>query len=217
MYPDYDEQGNVVCKICGKSFGCVSPHIRSSHPEIGIEGYKEKFPNTPSVSKSWKSRHSFAANLRQNGQNLEELKVQEKEEEKLREQERDDFKKSIQAQIIKETDTEIYFIKKEPKEHPFKDKEELVNYLKGKLNNLQENYLIEKTDLQNFLEYSYITDMADPNKMIDIEFPKAGWHNKDISVADAMRDKRLEEDGWKVVRINSKNPSIEDVKKALEK
>ena len=217
MYPDYDEKGNVICKVCGKSFGCVSPHVKSAHPEIGIALYKERFPNSPTVSKGWKTGQKYANTVKQNGQSIHELRVQEKEEEILRDQHRADFKESIEAQILKETESEVYVIKKKAKEHPFKDKQELYNYLKQTYKNLQEDYTIEKTDLQNFLEYSYITDMADPSLMVDFEFTKSGWHNRDIMVAEGLRDKRLIEDGWMIIRIDSKNPTIDDIKKALEK
>lgn len=38
----YDEQGKVICHICGKSFVRLGSHIKENH-EMTIDEYKERF------------------------------------------------------------------------------------------------------------------------------------------------------------------------------
>jgi len=46
----------------------------------------------------------------------------------------------------------------------------------------------------------YWMDIVEPNKKIDIEYDGVHWHNID---EDIIRDKKLKNLGWKILRISS--------------
>ncbi len=61
------------------------------------------------------------------------------------------------------------------------DKLHILNYLvniftKDKIEN---NFYVEKKFLNGAIDYRFITDIAIPSLMLDIEFNKAFWHNYD--------------------------------------
>ena len=66
------------------------------------------------------------------------------------------------------------------------------------------------------LQYRYVTDIADPVRQINFEFPETYWHNSE-AVRDRVRDNKLESDGWKVVRVPSKAPTPEAIDTAIRK
>ena len=87
--------------------------------------------------------------------------------------------------------------------------------LKAMYPDMEINYFIEKFNLTGHLEYSYVSDFADPVRKINVEFPNTYWHNGGM-LPDTSRNNKLQQDGWKVIEIASKAPSVEEVVSELK-
>ena len=97
-----------------------------------------------------------------------------------------------------------------------KDKIKFLNVLLMYFgNNVKNSYFINKMNMQGGIEERIVTDISILNKKINIEFPNTFWHNFDIS--KSIRDSKLKLMGWKVIDISGPKPSIQDLKKALQK
>ena len=96
-----------------------------------------------------------------------------------------------------------------------KDKLEILNYLLTEFEDVVKNHFVESFLEMGRLSYRYVTDISLVDRMIDIEFPNAFWHNMDV--AKPSRDSHLMKDGWKIIDINSRMPKVEDVRKELQK
>jgi len=95
------------------------------------------------------------------------------------------------------------------------EKIKILNWLISRFDDVQNSFFIEKYNDQKLLVYKLVTDIAIPIRKIDIEFPNAFWHNFDEP--KLTRDKKLKEDGWIIIDVNSKMPKIEDLEKELKK
>ena len=61
-----------------------------------------------------------------------------------------------------------------------------------------------------------MSDLADPVRKIDFEFPDAFWHNPGFYYHNAVRIDRLTEAGWKVIKISGVDPDKDDLLKAIK-
>jgi very-short-patch-repair endonuclease len=75
--------------------------------------------------------------------------------------------------------------------------------------------MIQVFSINGRLFFEFISDIADPVLKVNVEFPQAFWHNRG-AYEDPLRDIKLEEYGWKVIRINSKSPSLKDIEEAIK-
>jgi len=96
-----------------------------------------------------------------------------------------------------------------------KDKADIINFLMQHFDNIKYNYFIEKLSISGHLDYRLVTDIVDVERKINFEFPDAFWHNKDVQ--KNYRDSKLQSDGWLIVDIYSKAPSVRDVESELKK
>lgn len=123
---------------------------------------------------------------------------------------------------------EVYFTKKmdefkKPDIHKLKDSNGLIPQSKLKILNylneifpdhgVENNYFIIKPSIAGRHEYKYVTDITITDLMIDIEFPNSFWHNMDSP--KPIRDENLSRDGWTIINIDSRMPTIEDVREHL--
>jgi very-short-patch-repair endonuclease len=80
---------------------------------------------------------------------------------------------------------------------------------------MQRDYMIQIVNIMGRLQFETISDFADPVLKINVEFPNVFWHNMG-RYNDPLRDVRLEENGWKVINIKSKNPSLTNIEDSLK-
>ena len=209
-YPEVNDEGKVICQICGRPFLVISVTHLKKHG-ITLDQYRTRYPNMPISSKTFKSRGKFGRMglfKKESKKELEDVIEDDGLPEKKVEhvavptvENIDDFSKSFKVES--------------PNDPITKKKQEIIEYLRGIFPNVQENYFIQKVSLSGHLEYEFITDFADPLLKVDFEFPNTFWHNKNRYV-NVNRNKILRSDGWKVVEIQSNYPSLKMLEEAVK-
>ena len=226
-YNEIDENGKIICQICNIHSGCINTNHLKKHG-LTLNEYKEMYPGINVVSQSFKEAKGRGRKKTEGDVKITEdiimdevpIKAQEIPEVKI-----EDLKTRIDR--IRKISSEFEDVLKDDdlSSNPFystypdlsnnipKDKIKILSFIMSYFPDVVNSYFIEKISLGGSLEYKLITDIAIPSKKIDIEFPDAFWHNKDIQ--KHIRDNRLENDGWKIINIRGFKPSIDFVKNRL--
>lgn len=222
--------GKVKCELCQKEFKILTnTHMTKSH-DMTLKEYKEKFPGARLAGGEFGAAQKHKSSL------LFAPRDESKEP---------DPEPTIDLDPVLDEGVVVLDDAALDGEFSFSDKEfpeveeldvpgEVVNYvqnetiqkqsghkykifayLKRIYPTLVSDYLIEKFVQGRRQIYQYITDMAVPDQKIDFEFPNTFWHNVGGPV-DVTRDKRLQEDGWTVIRFKARHPSVEDVRVRVE-
>jgi hypothetical protein len=234
----YDEKGMVICQECGKSFYQLTVQHLKLH-QMTTPDYKLKYPDCPISSKSFKAKQKFkTVNVFEDSpsehieplpktENLEIKSNQIQEEIKIEETNEFDLDKIpvISKEFANEVSNFIEEVKSFTEEHHIKfpdpknlihkDKLKILNFLLLYFNDLQNSYFINKINKNGMLESRLVTDICIPSRKLDIEFPNAFWHNRDVPKHN--RDTTLKNFGWKVIDVKESNPTVTDVKNALKK
>lgn len=232
----YDEKGMVICQECGKSFSQITNQHLKFH-QITIPEYKIKYPDFPISSESFKAKQKFKKvnvfndpPVNEPLTNLEDLEIKSHQiQEEIKIEETNEFDLDKIPVVSKEFANEVSnFIEEvksfteenkikfpDPRNIIHKDKLKILNFLLYYFQDLKNSYFIEKINKSGMLESRLITDICIPSRMLDIEFPNAFWHNRDVPKHN--RDTTLKESGWKIIDINESKPTITDVKNALKK
>jgi hypothetical protein len=232
----YDEKGMVICQECGKPFGIItSTHLKKSH-DMSVEEYKFKYPNISIASEAFRAKQKLKY-VKLFNDTSEKIPVNKQEEimsnqisEEIKIEETNEFDIDKIPVVSKEFANEVSnFIEEvktftdgrnqvkfpDPKNIIHRDKLKILNFLLFYFNDLKNSYFIEKINKNGILESRLITDICIPSRKLDIEFPNAFWHNRDVPKHN--RDTTLKETGWKIIDINESNPTITNVKNELKK
>ena len=187
------DNGKVICQVCGKSFIILGNHIKRH--DMTSEEYKEKFPDCPMTSDQFKAKMKYSSNKNDLFDNSDKIvdEVIVDEEPEIEE-----------VIILEKSKSDLNVIEQ--------SKEEILDLLSTYFPNVKKDYMITKFFLDKRIEYEFITDYCDPMLKIVIDFPTAFWHNSDRYL-NYNRDHILEQDGWKVIKINS--TSLHDIQKSL--
>jgi len=207
----------VKCLICNREFDhLLTPsHVKSKH-QLTLKEYKEMYPEAILITeeyiekqkRSHDSHRKYPIFLKQNE------KPPEINEKKLV------FKSEKEYRPIEPVRNTVSIPKKdvlkEKKNNKITDKEFIIEYLSERFigNKVLNNYFIESWTLNGYMSYRLISDIAIPSLKLDFEFPNAFWHNLDRP--KPVRDSILEKDGWVVIDIEDKNPTIQDIEKKLK-
>jgi very-short-patch-repair endonuclease len=211
----FNKDKKVVCQICGKAYLVISPRHLGTH-KITYSEYKLRFPEAPLsceefnvLGKYGKEKQIFVEHeLKKLDDVPDEPKIQEID---------DDIPENDVEPIIEE---EIDFgqiletAKPVSKDICDISKDKILDYLKALFTNIKKDYKIQEFLSDNRMLFEFISDFSDPVLKINIEFPNTFWHNE--MVRDLTRDDKLKEHGWKVIRINSKNPTFKNITDAIE-
>lgn len=204
--PKYvDEKGLVICQLCGKSMMTVAPpHLYYKHNKMTVAEYKKQFPDAPTFNDEFSARSKFGK---------EKLfKMQEAEKEPKIETDlafTENQTPTIEELTIKE------FSKETPVLNPIeKSKLRILDHLRIMYPEMKQNYMIQKFDGQGRLMYEYITDFCDPVSKVNVEFPRAFWHNH--GVPDPLRNHKLKQDGWTIFEVMSKHTGNEEIDRVLK-
>jgi len=212
-YPEFNDEGKVICQICGRPFLVISVTHLKKHG-ITLDQYRTRYPDMSISSNEFKSRGKFGR------MGLFKQESKEPEGDIITDDDLPEKKaEHVTGPVIEEIDFSDV-AKVEPSVEPSAEspvkpssnpitrkRQEIIDYLRGIFPSVQENYLIQKVNLGGHLEYEFITDFADPLLKIDFEFPKTFWHNKN-RYENSRRNEILRSDGWKVVEIQSNNPTL---------
>ena len=221
----------VTCMVCGKVFerAVVPAHLTSKH-NMTMKEYREKFPDAPIETDAYKAKLAEMRNrLYGKKEAVKENETEEEYDIGLSDLESSPKVKRESLPVIKDIDfSKIEKLKLDSIEDSIKasnffedpkglipsDKLRILNYLACNFDGVENNFFIEKTSLSGHTEYRLVTDIAIPLRKIDIEFPKAFWHNYDIP--KEVRDDKLRSNGWKIYEVNEVAPSIATIDKIIE-
>jgi len=209
----FSDKGQVLCQVCRKPYGVIgSTHLKKH--DMTMEQYKEKFPDAPLSSKSFKVR----AKMRDlKGFGSSDEGITDERPNPLME----DLDAPISAKVIREKAKALEAKKPEPEPEPDKlppilqSKVDIMKFLKTLYPVIRENYSIEKKNTDNWLVYCFITDIVDLQTKTIFDFPNAYWHNRD-GRQDYNKENKLMEDGWTIHTFNSPNPTIDMLKDKLD-
>lgn len=206
QYSLFDEEGKVVCQICGDSFQVISPRHLTKH-KIQYADYTKRYPDAPLSSKQFaaKSKYGKTDGLFESEDDLENVIG----DEETYVEEDVDFDELRLDEIIQTQLREI----KDPIQ---RQKAIVFDHLRSHFANLEKDYLLrEISPVSKKQLFEFITDFCDPVLRIVIQFPNTFWHNRDSNV-DPLKNDKLKEQGWKVLEINSKAPSVEDIDSVID-
>jgi very-short-patch-repair endonuclease len=202
-YPLFDDNGKVICQMCGKSFLVISPKHLVNH-KVTYSEYKLRFSNAPLSSAEFDSRSKYG----------KEKGIFQEEESPVENFIGDETFVDEEPEVEEEID--LQRVIDSEKRDPIQDaKYKIFDHLRMYLSNVKMDYSIRENWPDGRTIFEFITDFADPILKIDIECMKVFWHNRDQFV-DLNRNQKLKERGWKVIEINSKSPTFDEIDKALK-
>jgi hypothetical protein len=211
-HPMFDEQGKVVCQLCGKSYLVISPRHLGTH-KIKYDEYKLRFPDAPLSSEEFNASSKYGK---------EKTLFVEKEMDKFEDDEPlpDEKVEEIIVNEDPDIDEEIdlsMLIETDKKENDVmaRSKNAILDHLRVYFTNIEKDYLIDQYGTDNKLKFHFITDFCDPVLKIVIQFPKTFWHNQEIGI-DPNKNLKLEQYGWKVIEFNKPNPSLKEITNMIE-
>ena len=173
-YKEYDEQGKIICQVCGKSFSIISPsHLQRKH-NMTFEEYKNKYPGVAVTSKQFNTSRKYETTDMFNEKKpvVEEKVVDEPVVEKsidIKDPGNDPIFEELQNQSQSPLAPPILMNKIETSR--FKILIQLQKYCK----HMKQNYMIQKFSRTGHLEYEFITDYADPVLKVAVNFTKTFW------------------------------------------
>lgn len=206
-YPYYDEKtGRVNCQVCGRNFQVISPTHLKKH-NLKYSEYKLRFPDAPLSNEEFAIKGLY-------GRNKEMFQIKEEDEfmgEEVILDEDEDIEdvEEIRIEELAKIATD------EPTDKIAGMKNKVYNHLLMYFSNVKENYKIKKLLSDGRASYEYITDFCDPVLMVVFDFPKTFWHNNDVFL-DPLKHEKLKSDGWKIVVINSRAPSLKEIEEAIK-
>ena len=196
-HPFFNEKKKVICQICGKPFLVISPKHLEKH-NIKYGDYKKRFPDAPLSTQEFKARGKFG-----------KTKLFEHDE-------------IGEEQLVDETEPEVEELDIEKLSKEFKPvtpmeamKAKIIDHLKLYFANIKKDYLITQYGTDKRLKFEFITDFCDPILKVVVQFPETFWHNVEAGI-DLNKNLKLEQYGWKVIEIPTKNPSFELIDQYLQ-
>lgn len=216
------EKEKVTCQICGfeSEYLISSGHLKRH--DISVPDYKKKYPDAKMITDAHHDRLV-----------RKQADIKKSDSDIIIEYEKslDDIETSPEAVVVPQREELDLFSKIDELRKDFTaptnyftdplnlippDKLHILNYLVNIFpkNKIENNFYVEKKFLNGSIDYRFITDIAIPSLLLDIEFNKAFWHNYDRP--KEIRDYVLKNDGWIIIDINEKVPSIAALDEALK-
>ena len=232
-YPFMSDDGRIYCQECGKTFKSITQSHLKLH-NMTTEQYKRKYNvsmlpdklkehmrliNTKKYKELFKEKENIKPQTEPET-TIDDLELIEDEIQV------DDIISKDELDNINEISFDQNFKDLKPvNQHvpdPMYAKTEIAYNLEELLgdNLCVENYFIEEySGCESFmgsrhLKYSFITDIAIPNKKIAFFFPDAYWHNREVA-PDPNKNTKLKEDGWIVIEIKGNAPNMNQIKEKL--
>ena len=211
-YPMFNEQGKVVCQICGKPYLVISPRHLGTH-KIKYDEYKLRFPNAPLSSEEFNASSKYG---KEKTIFVEEELSKFEEEEALPDEKVEEIIVNEDPDIDEEIDLNM-LLKEDEKDNDIMsvNKNKILDHLRVYFTNIEKDYLIDQYGIDSRLKFQFITDFCDPVLKMVIQFPKTFWHNQELAI-DPNKNLKLEQYGWKVIEFDSVSPSLKEISSVLE-
>lgn len=197
-YQLINEKGKVICQVCGKAYLVISPKHLEKH-NIKYEDYTKRFPKAPLSSREFIARGKY-------GRNKDLFQQEEVAVEELVDEHDPKVEELALETLVKNT---------RPQNPMEAMKARILDHLRLRYSNIKKDYLISQFGIDNRLKFEFITDFCDPVLKVVIQFPDTFWHNQEMAI-DLNKNVKLEQYGWKVIEIPTKNPSFKLIDKRLE-
>lgn len=202
-YPPFNEKGKVFCQECGKTYMILTPSHLKTH-QLKYSEYQDKYPDAPITTEEFKALSKYSKPKKYTDEDIAILGKEVVIDEDIPVID-DDFEMP-KNQVAQSFDT--------PMESK---KNEIFHFLIDFLPDLKMDFQIEIFDIQQSLIFSTISDFADPFLKINVQFPNTFWHNMDMVGEDLNRTRKLRENGWKTVTVESNSPAIKLIEKEIRK
>ena len=206
QFSEFDDDGKVVCQICGKAFQVISPRHLALH-KIQYSDYTKRYPDAPLSCEQFviKSKYGKNSTLFVNDKDIDESIMDEEiivdEEPELEELELENALKKVIDEVRDPVQVQ---------------KMRVLDHLKLHFANVEKDYSIRQlSPISKKQIFDFITDFCDPILKIVIQFPNTFWHNNDRSI-DPLKNNKLEQYKWKVLVVKTKNPSINDIDNVID-
>ncbi len=186
------EEFFVRCQICNKEFkSLTATHIKLH--DMTLKEYTEKFPDSPLTCLNMREKISVGH------QKLDFVPTRSPE---IIEEDKNDIKvEEVKNEELKPVKEKVICSKIDFNK-PSVDKQKIINHFSKFYSTISDNYLIEKRNVSEYLEYSFITDFVDLQTKTIFDFPKALFHNENKRY-DHNKDHLLKKDGWTIKRYFS--------------
>jgi hypothetical protein len=211
----FDPKGNVICQICGKPFMTISPKHLLKH-NVTYPEYFLRYPDAPACNAEFGARTKYRRDRTGIFEDQVDLK---KETIKSNDELGDEIivSEDVGEPTVEVLDPGLERLTQQVKQlNPFdNEKIKILSWLRLFFSNIQKDYMIQVFNITGRLHFEFISDFSDPVLKVNVEFPKTFWHNRG-AYEDPLRDIKLEEYGWKVIRVNSLNPSLKDIEGAIK-
>lgn len=212
QYPFLNDEGKVICQICGKPYLVISPRHLGTH-NIKYDEYKLRFPDAPLSSDEFNASSKYG---REKVLFVEDEMSKFETEAVLPDEDVEEIIVDEDPGIDDEIDLRKV-LEEENNETDImaKNKNKILDYLRVYFSNIEKDYLINQYGIDNRLKFQFITDFCDPILKIVIQFPKAFWHNREAAI-DPSKNIKLKSYGWKVIEFESKSPTLAEIKNRIE-
>ena len=226
-YPIMNEDdGRIYCQVCGKTFKSITQSHLKLH-NITSDEYKQKY-NVPMVPDGLKN-HMRLVNTKKYKdlfKDKENKKSETELDDSIEEIPVDDLLSSQELDEMNGISFDQDFKDLKPVNQPINDpmyaKTEIAYNLEELFNGVQcvENYFVEEyTGSHSFtasrhLKYSFVTDIAIPERKVAFFFPDTFWHNREVA-PDPNKYTKLKEDGWSVIEVKGNAPNLNQIKEKL--
>jgi len=212
QYPMFNDQGKVICQICGKPYLVISPRHLGTH-NIKYGEYKLRFPEAPLSSEEFNASSRYGKEKtifveKEMSKFEEEIELPDEDIEEISVNEEPDIEEEIDLNLLLEKEAEETDIMA-------RSKNKILDHLRTYFTNIEKDYMIREIGVSGIMRFEFITDFCDPILKIVIQFPKAFWHNQEYAI-NPNKNNRLMDAGWKVIEFNTPNPSFNEISSRLE-
>ena len=204
QYEPFDDKGKVVCQICGKSYLVISPRHLAVH-KIEYSDYTKRYPTAPLSSEQFTIKSKYGKNstlfVKEIDEDIMEEEVYVDEEPELEELELETALKRVVDEVRDPVQVR---------------KMRVLDHLRLHFANVEKDFTIRHiSQISKKQLFEYITDFCDPILKIVIQFPNTFWHNKDAHL-DPLKNHRLREHNWKVLIVESRNPTVDQIDSVID-
>lgn len=211
-YPMFNEQGKVICQICGKPYLVISPRHLGTH-NIKYDEYKLRFPDAPLSSEEFNASSKYGKEKilfveKEMSKFEEEIELPDENFEEIVVDEEPDIEEEIDLGLLLKTEIEETDVMD-------RSKTKILDHLRSYFTNIEKDYFVRQFGVDKHLKFEFITDFCDPVLKIVIQFPNAFWHNQEMAI-DPNKNLKMEQYGWKVVEFKGLNPSLKEIGDRIE-
>ena len=208
----FTEDGRVICQYCLKTFKRITASHLVMH-NMTYDEYRFKFPGAPldrtEIINFISDKKPLEVPVIKKPDNVIKTEIPAQLSPK-------DIINQIKDNTIIEEKLDVVEFVSESDEVKFQHKGEVITFMKKYLPGLRNNYFYKKTNIAGEVLFTFVTDMADPQRRIVIDFPDTFWHNRDFYF-ESRKAELLKQSKWRYIIIDGVAPTNQEIVDALNK